>query len=120
MGWLIRSLRSLSIRFKQALLQRAKIHLKDCHLPLALADLNSLKAKSAFDSDAQTAFNEYLVANAEYDAAMNAYERKDFDSALEKFAVLLSVCSNSVDVRMKRADAYLQKEDYEMAIADLM
>ena len=110
----------LSLWSTQALLQRAKIHLKDCNLPLALADLDSLKAKSAFDSDAQSTFNEYLVANSEYDDALKAYERKDLDVALEKFGVLLGVCATSVDIRMKRSDVYLQKGDLEMAIADLL
>ncbi|KAJ3083276.1 DnaJ sub C member 3 [Quaeritorhiza haematococci] len=104
--------------FHQALLQRAKIYVKEGDYENALEDLESYKSSTSADSETLELLKETKNARESARSAQAAINSKNYDQAIEHLAHCLSVSPHNIEFRMQRAEAYVEKGDFELAVGD--
>ncbi|KAJ3197639.1 DnaJ sub C member 3 [Irineochytrium annulatum] len=109
----------LNPKFTAAMLQRGKQLLKECRLKEGIEDLEKFSAATPSDQSVPEIVTEARQAQMDFVAYPPLLERKDYEPAIETLTRLISVCPLLSELRLKRAECYLQLGDKEMAIGDM-
>ena len=102
--------------FEQAMLQRAKIHLRKCSFDEAFVDLNKLQGKQEHVGMIEEAGE----ARRAYDAAKSLLPvtAANADQLLELLNKVTVVCLQDGDLRMLKAEVYETKGDITSAVGE--
>ncbi|OUM69297.1 hypothetical protein PIROE2DRAFT_2799, partial [Piromyces sp. E2] len=102
--------------FYQAYVHRAKAYLKNCKLDEAENDL-----KYAISKKSNEEYNELLehVKNAK-SALKTLNKEKNKEEIINQLNIILNVCPRNLELRMKRADLYIEIGQTEQAMGDLL
>ncbi|KAJ3122808.1 DnaJ sub C member 3 [Nowakowskiella sp. JEL0407] len=102
--------------FDPALLQRGKLHAKECQLEPAVADLKKYLEKKKDDMEVLQ-----MVEELQQLLPIKSHLYASPDSAaceIESLSRILNTCTMDVKLRLARAKCYEQEKDFEMAISD--
>jgi DnaJ family protein C protein 3 len=107
--------------FDQALLQRAKLHLRECSIPLARMDVEQLIGRQQQRDGEQ--IKQLQAEVDEIEALMkeikaNANQQASGEQLLPKMQRAIEVCPQDAEIRRLRAEVYERQGSYEMAAHD--
>ncbi|KAI8800330.1 hypothetical protein BJ742DRAFT_686223 [Cladochytrium replicatum] len=108
----------LKPEFDQALLQRGKLFAKECTINSAIHDLNAFLQRKPSDTSVAELVQELYQTRDALTHAADAAASGDKARAIELYGDALNTCPHAVDIRMRRAQLYLDVGDKEMAIGD--
>jgi len=108
---------SLKPDFSQAYAYRAKAYLKSCNLNNAEKDLNQSISKMNNNEE----YLELLENVKEAKKALKILNKeKKSEKIIHQLNIILSVCPRNLELRLKRADAYMNIGQTEQAMGDLL
>jgi len=103
--------------FYQAYVHRAKAYLKNCNLDEAEKDLKYAISKKGDNEEYNELFDHVINAKS---ALKSLKKEKNKEEIINQLNIVLNVCPRNLELRMKRADIYIEIGQTEQALGDLL
>ncbi|CAG8516193.1 9066_t:CDS:2 [Scutellospora calospora] len=105
--------------FDKALLQRAKIYVKEGSLTEAKSDLQKYLQKNEYDTEGQKLLVSISSAEKYIKTADEAINSGNYDICIENILNVIKISPYSTRLRLTRADCHLAKGEVEEGVRDL-